>query len=125
MNKVLKYLKDIGRLEPFEIKNSSATFLLSGPSTYIYVLIMLYYNPDLNVPFYGEIVFSLLFVLVGLVPYFKSKRLDEAYGWISFITLIIFQYYLTYATALNNFSLDYLLESLWTRNFQSNFYFVE
>ncbi|WP_420574578.1 sensor histidine kinase [Kordia sp.] len=109
MDKVLKYLKDIGKLEPFEIKNSSLTFLLSGPSTYIYVLIMLYYNPDLHIPFYGEIVFSLLFVLVGLVPYLKNKRLNDAYGWITFIPLIVFQYYLTYATAINNFSLDYLL----------------
>ena len=109
MNKVLKYLKDIGQLEPFEVKNSSFTFALAGPSTYIYVLIMLYYNPNLIIPYDGEIVFSLLFVLVGLIPYFKSKFLNENYGWITFFSLIIFQYYLTYATALNNFSLDYLL----------------
>jgi len=109
LNKVLKYLKDIGQLEPFEVKNSSFTFALAGPSTYIYVLIMLYYNPNLIIPYDGEIVFSLLFVLVGLIPYFKSKFLNENYGWITFFSLIIFQYYLTYATALNNFSLDYLL----------------
>ncbi|EDP95498.1 ATP-binding protein [Kordia algicida OT-1] len=109
MDKVLKYLKDIGRLEPIEIKNSSFTFLLSGPSTYIYVWIMLYYNPDLHIPFYGEIVFSLLFILVGSLPYLKRDKINESYGWITFITLIVFQYYLTYATALNNFSLDYLL----------------
>ncbi|WP_052752866.1 sensor histidine kinase [Kordia zhangzhouensis] len=109
MDKIVKYLKDVGRLEPFEIKNSSITFLLAGPSTYIYVIFMLHYNPDLNIPFYGEIVFSLLFVLVGAIPYFKHKRLNEMYGWISFATLMTFQYYLTYATALNDFSLDYLL----------------
>ncbi|MBC8756006.1 two-component sensor histidine kinase [Kordia sp. YSTF-M3] len=109
MNKVLKYLKDIGRLEPFEIKNSSFTFALAGPSTYIYVMIMLYYNPDLIIPYRGEIVFSVLFVVVGLIPYLKSKFLNENYGWVTFISLIIFQYYLTYTTALNNFSLDYLL----------------
>ncbi|MEM6718730.1 MAG: ATP-binding protein [Bacteroidota bacterium] len=109
MAKVLKYLKDIGRLERFEIKNSSNTFLLAGPSTYIYVLLMLYYNPDLTIPYRGEIVFSIWFVLVGLIPYLKNAFLDEIYGWISFASLMIFQYYLTYTTALNDFSLDYLL----------------
>ena len=102
-------LKNVGRLEPFEVKNSSFTFALAGPSTYIYVMFMLYYNPSLQIPYRGEIVFSLLFVLVGLVPYFKNKFLIEIYGWITFSSLMIFQYYLTYTTALNNFSLDYLL----------------
>lgn len=109
MNKFFKYLSDIGRLEPFEIKNSSLTFCLASPSTYIYVLIMLYYNPGLIVPYHGQEVFTVLFMLVGLVPFAKSKFLNEIYGWIVFVTLIIFQYYLTYTTALNNFSLDYLL----------------
>ncbi|WP_298514022.1 ATP-binding protein [uncultured Kordia sp.] len=109
MTKVLKYLRDIGRLERFEIKNSGLTFLLAGPSTYIYVLIMLYYNPDLIIPYRGEIVFSAWFVLVGIIPYFKNAFLDEIYGWITFVSLMIFQYYLTYTTALNDFSLDYLL----------------
>lgn len=109
MNKFFKYLRDIGRLEPFEIKNSSITFCLASPSTYIYVLIMLYYNPGLTIPYYGQEVFTALFMVVGLVPYMKSKFLNEIYGWIVFWTLIIFQYYLTYTTALNNFSLDYLL----------------
>ncbi len=109
MNKFFKYLSDIGRLEPFEIKNSSLTFCLASPSTYIYVLIMLYYNPGLIVPYHGQEVFTILFMLVGLVPFAKNKFLNEIYGWIVFITLIIFQYYLTYTTALNNFSLDYLL----------------
>jgi signal transduction histidine kinase len=109
LNKFLKYLKDIGRLEPFEIKNSSFTFALAGPSTYIYAMVMLYFNPDLIHPYYSDIVFALLFVVVGFVPYFKNKFLYEIYGWIIFVTLIIFQFHLTYATALNNFSLDYLL----------------
>ncbi|WP_108115233.1 sensor histidine kinase [Kordia periserrulae] len=109
MKRVLKYLKDIGRLERFEINNSSITFLLAGPSTYIYVMFMLHYNPDLIIPYRGEIVFSLWFVFVGILPYFKNTFLDEIYGWISFASLMIFQYYLTYTTALNDFSLDYLL----------------
>ncbi len=109
MNNIFKYLSDIGRLEPFEIKNSSFTFCLASPSTYVYVLIMLYYNPGLIIPYQGQEVFTILFMLVGLVPFAKSKFLNEIYGWIVFVTLIIFQYYLTYTTALNNFSLDYLL----------------
>ena len=109
MDKVVKYLSDVGRLEPFEIKNCSLTFLLAGPSTYIYVWFMLHYNPDLIIPFHGEIVFSLLFIVVGAIPYIKNTFLNEIYGWITFATLMIFQYYLAYATALNNFSLDYLL----------------
>ncbi|MGH1387716.1 sensor histidine kinase [Kordia sp.] len=109
MAKLLKYLKDIGRLERFEIKNSGITFLLAGPSTYIYVLIMLYYNPSLIVPYHGEIVFTSWFVIVGIIPYFKNAFLDEIYGWITFVSLMLFQYYLTYTTALNDFSLDYLL----------------
>ena len=109
MTKVLKYLKGIGRLERFEIQNSGITFLLAGPSTYIYVLIMLYYNPSLIVPYHGEIVFTSWFVIVGIIPYFKNAFLDEIYGWITFVSLMLFQYYLTYTTALNDFSLDYLL----------------
>jgi len=63
----------------------------------------------LVVPYYGKEVFTVLCLAVGLLPYLKNKVINDYYGWIVFSTLLVFQFYLTYATALNNFSLDYLL----------------
>ena len=106
---IAEFLKEIGKLEPFELRNSSMFFSLGGPCIYIYVLIMLHYNPNLIIPYYGKEVFSILFLFIGVLPFFKNKIIIKNYGWIIFITLIVFQFYLTYTTALNNFSLDYLL----------------
>ncbi len=106
---ILEYLKKVGKLEPFEIRNSSITLCLTAPFTYIYVLIMLYFNPDLIIPYYGKEVFTALCLIVGLLPYLKNRILNEYYGWIIFTTLMLFQFYLTFTTALNDFSLDYLL----------------
>ena len=106
---ILEYLKKVGKLEPFEIRNSSITLILTSPFTYIYVLIMLYYNPDLVIPFHGKEVFTTLCLVVGLLPYLKNKIINEYYGWIIFSTLLLFQFYLTYTTAINDFSIDYLL----------------
>ncbi len=104
-----QFLKKIGKLEPFEIKNSSITLILGAPSTFIYLEVMKYYNPDLIMPFYGNIIFACFFLLVGILPYLNHKSLVNYYGWFVFISTMSFQHYLTYATSLNNFSLDFLL----------------
>lgn len=106
---ILETLKKAGKLEPFETRNSSLTLVLTAPFTYIYVLIMVHYNPNLVIPYNGKEVFTILCLLVGLLPYTRSKIISDYYGWIVFTTVTIFQYYLTYATAINDFSLDYLL----------------
>lgn len=106
---MLNLLKNIGKLEPFEIRNTRMFFALAGISIYFYVMAMLHFNPKLNIPYYGQEFFSTLFLALGLLPYTKNKLFLEYYGWISFIALILLQYYLTYVTALNDYSLDYLL----------------
>jgi signal transduction histidine kinase len=102
-------LKNLGTLEPFEIRNSCITLCLGAPSTFIYLEIMKYYNPEIIIPFYGNIVFALLFFIVGISANFKNKFVLKNYGWLVFFSTLAFQHYLTYATFLNNFSLDFLL----------------
>ena len=101
--------KNLGALEPFEIKNSYIILCLGAPSTFVYLEIMKYYNSDLILPFYGNIIFALLFLIIGILPSLKSKFILKHYGWFVFGVTIIFQHYLTYTTFLNNFSLDTLL----------------
>ena len=104
--------KNLGALEPFEIKNSYIILCLGAPSTFVYLEIMKYYNPELILPFYGNIVFALLFLIIGILPSLRSKFILKHYGWFVFAVTITFQHYLTYTTFLNNFSLDTLLITL-------------
>jgi len=101
--------KNLGRLAPFEIRNSSITLCLGAPSTFVYLEIIKYYNPDITMPFYGNIIFAVLFLIVGVLPNFKNKFILENYGWFVFGSTMAFQHYLAYVTNLNNFSLDFLL----------------
>lgn len=103
--------KNLGKLEPFEIRNSSITLCLGAPSTFIYLEIMKYYNPDIIMPFYGNIIFVCLFLIVGILPNLKNKLILQHYGWFVFLSTMAFQHYLAYTTHLNNFSLDFLLAS--------------
>lgn len=106
---IINFLKKLGRLEPFEIKNSSITLILGAPSTFIYLEVMKYYNPELIMPFYGNIIFACLFLIVGILPYIRNKSITNQYGWFVFFSTLLFQHYLAYATSINNFSLDFLL----------------
>lgn len=102
-------LRTLGSLEPFEIRNSSITLCLGAPSTFIYLEIMKHYNPAIVMPFYGNIFFGILFLVVGILPNLKNKFILQYYGWFVFLSTMAFQHYLTYATYVNNFSLDFLL----------------
>ncbi|EDP95497.1 ATP-binding protein [Kordia algicida OT-1] len=102
-------LRTLGSLEPFEIRNSSITLCLGAPSTFIYLEIMKYYNSDIVMPFYGNILFAVLFLIVGILPNIKNKFILQHYGLFVFLSTMVFQHYLTYATYVNNFSLDFLL----------------
>ena len=106
---IIDSFKNLGKLEPFEIKNSSKILCLGAPSTYIYLETLNYFNPDLIIPFYGNIIFAILFLIVGILPYFKNNWIIKNYGWFVFCSIFVFQHYLTYVTNLNNFSLDLLL----------------
>ncbi|MEM6687215.1 MAG: ATP-binding protein [Bacteroidota bacterium] len=100
---------NLGALEPFEIRNICITLCLGAPSTYIYLEIMKYYNPEIILPFYGNIVFSFVFLIIGVSANLRSKFILQNYGWLVFWSTMAFQHYLTYVTYLNNFSLDILL----------------
>ena len=104
-----EFLKKIGRLESFEINNNSLVLCLLSPGIYIYSLLIFHYNVNaVELPYLREL-FAFLFLLVGLLPQTKNKVVIDYYGVFVFITLLLFQHYLTYTVALNDFSLDYLL----------------
>lgn len=103
--------ENLGRLEPFEIRNSSITLCLGAPSTFIYLEIMKYYHPEIIMPFHGNIIFAVLFLIAGVLPNLKNKFILQHYGWFVFASTMAFQHYLTYVTHLNDFSLDCLLVS--------------
>ncbi|SEB94232.1 His Kinase A (phospho-acceptor) domain-containing protein [Tenacibaculum sp. MAR_2009_124] len=105
----LSFFKEIGRLEAFEIKNSSKVLTLIGPGVFLYSVIIHRFNPDLiHVPFAREF-FTLLFLGVGLLPLTKKKIVLDNYGIFVFLSMFAFEHYLIYMMSLNNFSLDYLL----------------
>ena len=104
-----KYFKDLGRLDGFEIKSHSIVFCLMGPGIYIYSLFIESYNKNvLELPYRREL-FSLLFLIIGLLPLLKLKNISKHYGLYIFGCLTLFQGHLTYTAWLNNFSIDYLL----------------
>lgn len=103
------FLKKIGKLEAFEIKNTSTVLCLIAPGLYLYSLLIFYFNPNAIEIEYGREFFSLFFFILGLLPKIKNNRIHEFYGLLVFVSLFSFQHYLTYTVALNHFSLDYLL----------------
>ena len=104
-----RHLRALGKLDDFEIKTQSLVFCLMGPSIYIYsVLIVLYNENVVELPYRRE-VFSLLFLIIGLLPLFKSEKVKSYYGLYVFVALTLFQAHLTYTVWLNDFSIDYLL----------------
>ncbi|CAL2079463.1 sensor histidine kinase [Tenacibaculum sp. 190524A02b] len=106
---ILSFLKKIGRLEAFEINSSSLVLSLMSPGLYLYSILIFEFNSNaVEIPFLRE-VFTFFFMVVGLLPLTKRKFIDNYYGVIVFFSLFLFQHYLIYTTALNKFSLDYLL----------------
>ena len=106
---MIQLLKKCGNLEPFEIKNSSVIFIIAGPLIYLYSLIIYFFRPDaIEIP-YSRIYYGVLFVLIGLLPFLKSKKIEKTYGLFIFVGLLIFSANLFYTSFLNHFKLDYLL----------------
>ncbi|CAM1343765.1 sensor histidine kinase [Tenacibaculum amylolyticum] len=106
---ILDFLKRLGKLEPFEIKNSSLVLILMSPGIYLYSVLIFRFNPHaIEVPYLREL-FAVFYMIVGLLPFLKKKFVEDYYGIFVFIALLLFQHYLTYTTAINDFSLDYLL----------------
>ncbi|WP_435263542.1 sensor histidine kinase [Tenacibaculum sp. nBUS_03] len=107
--RMLDFLKKTGKLEPFEIKSSSLVLALVSPGLYIYSILISEYNlKAVEIPYMRE-VFVILFLIVGLLPLTKKESVVNYYGIYVFLILFVFQHYLTYTAALNNFSIDYLL----------------
>ncbi|PKH52806.1 two-component sensor histidine kinase [Tenacibaculum sp. Bg11-29] len=102
-------LKSIGKLEDFEIKNISIVFLMMSPGLFLYSILIFSVNPNATEIYGAREVLFFLFLIVGLLPFTKNKKVLENYGWITFFSLFIFGHYLIYTTYFNNFSLDYLL----------------
>ena len=50
-----------------------------------------------------------MFLLIGLLPFLKSKKIEKTYGFFIFVGLLIFSANLFYTSFLNHFKLDYLL----------------
>lgn len=106
-----QYLKRLGKLESFEIRNSSIVLCLISPGLYLYSVLIFEFNVNaVELPYMREL-FSTVFLAVGLLPRFKRKWIYKYYGLFVFTLLFTFQFYLTYTVALNNFSIDYLLGS--------------
>lgn len=107
--RIKRFLKEIGKLEPFEIKNNSLMLCLISPGIYIYSLLIFQYNTNATeIPYFREF-FAILFLVIGVLPLTKHKFIIDYYGVFVFVTLMLFQHYLTYTVALNEFSIDYLL----------------
>ncbi len=107
----LSFLKEIGKLETFEIKNSSTVLCLIAPGLYLYSVLIFHFNPSAIEITYAREFFTILFLIVGLLPITKNNKVLDYYGIIVFFLLFTFQHYLTYTVAINNFSVDYLLGS--------------
>lgn len=107
---VLNFLKRIGKLQPFEIKNSSLVLILMAPGIYLYSVLIFKFNANaVEIPFLREL-FAVFYAIIGILPLIvRRKQIQNYYGLYVFIALFLFQHYLIYTTALNSFSIDYLL----------------
>ena len=81
------FIREVGRLESFEIKNSSKVLCLISLGVFFYSLLIHYLNPSLiYIPFAREF-FSILFLFLGLLPLTKSKIVINYYGLLVFIPM--------------------------------------
>lgn len=103
------FFNKLGNLDAFEIRSHSIVFCLIGPGIYAYSLLIAYYNVQVIELPYAREFFSMLFLVVGLLPRLKLKSIYKVYGMWVFGCLALFQAHLTYTVSLNNFSIDYLL----------------
>ncbi|GFD76586.1 HAMP domain-containing histidine kinase [Tenacibaculum mesophilum] len=103
------FFKNKGKLEPFEIKNSSAVLLLMAPGLYVYSVLIFYFNKKaIELPGLRE-TFAVVFFIAGIIPLVKKEWAKKYYGYVVFLVLFLFQHYLIYTTKVNDFSIDYLL----------------
>lgn len=107
----MRLFKKMGQMDDFELKSSIPVFLLIAPCQYLYSMFIAYFSPERLELDGARELFSLLFLIVGFLPLFFKPWSRKYYGHLVFFSLFIFAHYLIYTTALNNFSLDYMLGS--------------
>ena len=70
---IINKLKDVGKLESFEIKNSSLVLAIVGIGLYIYSLIIFHFNSEAVEIRGAREFFTILFLVSAFIPFTKNK----------------------------------------------------
>lgn len=109
MNKIIKKIQKLGRVEDFEVKNNRLILFLIGPTMFIYS----YYiqnDDDESIKIKGaKFVFASLFLIASCCPFIFKKTIHHFYGWIVFILMLSFSHYLLIHLSLNSFHVRFIL----------------
>ncbi len=91
------------------VKNSRLLLLLIAPGIYLYSLLIGSYLPDKVEPAGLRELFTGLFLIGGLLPFYFKEWSLKYYGVVVFALITTLAQYLVYTTYLNNFEIHYLL----------------
>ncbi|SDR71876.1 His Kinase A (phospho-acceptor) domain-containing protein [Polaribacter sp. KT25b] len=109
MKNIQKRILKLGRVEDFEVKNSSIIFFLIGPSLFIYSYFINNYG-DENVRIEGaREFFAFLFFIASCLPFIFKKKIKFFFGWIVFLLMLLFSHYVIVLLYINKFSIQFLL----------------
>ncbi|KAA2218362.1 sensor histidine kinase [Maribacter flavus] len=101
--------RTFGAMDDFELRSSRPVLLLISPGLYLYSMVIGHLDPDRVELDWASEILSLLFLAVGLAPFFFTSWCRRYFGYIVFAALTVFAHYLIITTALNQFHLSYLL----------------
>ncbi|NQX76329.1 ATP-binding protein [Gilvibacter sp.] len=107
----LKHYADLSARKVLSMKSNNIWMLAFALVIFCYFFIIKWHNPSLIEPINGQLVFTSLFLITGVLPlYIESSR--KHYDNILFGTALLFQMYLLYVGMLNDFSMDMVLSTL-------------
>lgn len=96
-------------MDDFELKSARPVLLLISPGLYLYSMAIAYLSPERLELHWAPEALSLLFLAVGLTPFFFQFWSRKHYGYVVFGAMALFAHYLIYTSALNQFHLNFLL----------------
>ncbi|MEX0274769.1 MAG: ATP-binding protein [Flavobacteriaceae bacterium] len=109
MGRRTKFFEKIGRAEWFEIRSSCLILLMVAPGLYIYSILIGAFDPNRVEITGARELFAMLFLVGGLMPFFKREWAKDHYGHVIFFLMMAFGHYLIHTCYLNQYGLHYLL----------------
>ncbi|TXD60252.1 hypothetical protein ES044_08060 [Polaribacter sp. IC066] len=109
MNNFLKKTLKLGKVENFELKNSSLILFLMAPIFFGWSYFIHNYE-QVNKRVEGSTeFFALLFFIASIFPFIFKKSIHYFYGWIVFLVILLFSHYSLINLHINSFNIRFIL----------------